>query len=266
MSPLWQPQSDVLGHSLCELHASFCCGAAKCCRHVGRWGWLAQLTARPCLMWLLQACCWAWQALSRVCCVIQWVTTLGIPVGRAGQDSGINRLKRGFQNDTHQYRCQPCRTRSQKWLLLKFHSLEGVPAAFCLSRRLSWDQWVGLTPTLFKLLPLCWNSEWVSLCVSPSREESQLPTAPQFTHWFSKPDIMQVCLPVLSVGSPIWSLDPLLLRGTSGCDKPLTSHCHGAVDSDLITFLPLPPFLMCPFLYIFHSRKSVLLVLSSFWR
>lgn len=165
MSPLWQPQSDVLGHSLCELHASFCCGAAKCCRHVGRWGWLAQLTARPCLMWLLQACCWAWQALSRVCCVIQWVTTLGIPVGRAGQDSGINRLKRGFQNDTHQYRCQPCRTRSQKWLPLKFHSLEGVPAAFCLSRRLSWDQWVGLTPTPFKLLPLCWNSEHVSFCV-----------------------------------------------------------------------------------------------------
>ena len=145
----------------------------------------------------------------------------------------------------------------------KFHQISASSshAPKLVNKSPSW-----VTQTLLKLLPLCWNSEWVSLCVSPSREESQFPTAPQFTHWFSKPDIMQVCLPVLSVGSPIWSLDPLLLRGTSGCDKPLTSHCHGAVDSDLITFLPLPPFLMCPFLYIFHSRKYVLLVLSSFWR
>ena len=57
---------------------------------------------------------------------------MGTTVG--GQASGTNRLKGGFQNGSHQHRCQPYRTRSQKLLPPAPHSLGGLPAALCLSR------------------------------------------------------------------------------------------------------------------------------------
>ena len=125
---------------------------------------------------------------------------------------------------------------------------------------------------LSKLLPLCWDSEWVRFCVLSSRVSvsySFFSSSGHKSYWFSKTDAMESHL--LSAGPPNW--------GTwSDVKSPYSS---GKTSIALITLLSvncctkvwvLARLHLCLsylshcgfFLFILYCGKSFLLVFSSF--
>ena len=112
------------------------------------------------------------------------------------------------------------------------------------------DKQVGLAQS-FRLLLLPWVLEHVRLYVYPSRVESLFPTdcgSPQNktpglqsqTFWG-----LVFLLQTPGLGSPMWSLDPLILGRTSALVIILffVGHVPGSVGLDCIVSLLLLPFL-----------------------
>ena len=101
---------------------------------------------------------------------------------------------------------------------------------------------------LFKLLLLCWGSEWASLCAIPSRAES--PSSLVFLPFLSRPDVRLISL--ASVEGPLWLWYLLLFVGCS-------------IGVHFLTRLhPYPSYLSQCHLHILSCRKFVLLILRSF--
>lgn len=124
---------------------------------------------------------------------------------------------------------------------------------------------MNLSQATFKLLPLCWVLEHVSLCVHPLRAESMFPTALWHSHMqtlASKPDLLGACF--LSAG-----------HLGSGAQRGAQNSCFlektfavviilsfvvclaGDVGLDSIMSLPLLPVSLWFFLYICSCGKCI---------
>ena len=141
-------------------------------------------------------------------------------------------------------------------------SWSGCCRGVCCSMRVGWSA------MYFKLLPLFWVSEWVSLCMSPLRVKSQFPATLLLSGtkpcWVSKPDTMgadltQCWFPGLEC-LMCGSNSLLLTEEPCICDfsLQLMSCCARDVGSD--STVSLPPLLQLFFLYILSCRNTFLLV------
>ena len=83
--------------------------------------------------------------------------------------------------------------------LYLWRKFQQIPTPLAHALNLVSESHSHMTQVLFKLLPLCQDSQWANFCVHPLIVESWFPTALQLSrcqlHWFSKADVMVVHLP-----------------------------------------------------------------------
>ena len=148
---------------------------------------------------------------------------------------------RALQNGACGCQCFCSRTDSQQWLWPSSPSQGEVQVASCLSRRLFKLSKLGLLQALFKLLPLCWDSNHIRFCVHLLRVESLLstvlwlsPITVGLLECVTTKELSPLKAPLafkarhseglfsqfrVELGSPVWDLNPSQLgENLSNCD------------------------------------------------
>lgn len=117
--------------------------------------------------------------------------------------------------------------------------------------------------SLFKLLLLCWVSDWLTGRTTSPAVELQLPQPPQLSqsHRFSKPDVM---------GAPLPNADPLgqasgVYHFPTRCLTPfhLQTGFGEGLDPHHLCLCPLYPS-QCSLLFVVHCGRPLLPAFSSF--